>query len=318
MNALIGYTGLVGGNLRTQYKFDCEYNSKNIEDIRNKDFNLVVCAGVSGLKWYANKYPDIDLENINKLKENLHTIKCKKFVLISTVDVYKNPINMTEESTIEVSELHPYGYNRYELENWVKSNFNNYLIIRLPALFGNGLKKNFIYDLINRIPVTIIENKMKELKVLLNDNDYKFTKDLYHKTSYNNYNLIENISQEDKVKLLKIFSGIGFTSLDFTNSESIYQFYDLSYLWQHINIALSNNVTLLNLTVPPISSKVISKECMGFDFKNTTPLYIEYDIKTIHSDLFNAKNGYIFSREQVLQQVKSYIVSNNIKVEGRC
>ena len=36
------------------------------------------------------------------------------------------------------------------LENFVKKNFKNYSVVRLPGVFGQGLKKNIIYDLINK------------------------------------------------------------------------------------------------------------------------------------------------------------------------
>lgn len=43
--ALIGYTGFVGTTLLKQTKFDDFYRSTNINDIKGKKFDLVVCAG---------------------------------------------------------------------------------------------------------------------------------------------------------------------------------------------------------------------------------------------------------------------------------
>ena len=43
-NALIGYTGFVGGNILRQKPFKYLYNTKNIEDIKQKKFNLIVCS----------------------------------------------------------------------------------------------------------------------------------------------------------------------------------------------------------------------------------------------------------------------------------
>ena len=40
--ALIGYTGFVGSNLQAQIKFDDFYNSKNIQDIKDKEYDVVV------------------------------------------------------------------------------------------------------------------------------------------------------------------------------------------------------------------------------------------------------------------------------------
>jgi nucleoside-diphosphate-sugar epimerase len=149
MKALIGYTGFVGSNLIKQHYFHKKYNSSNINEIQNEKFNLIVCAGVSGTKWIANKYPDEDLKKIRKLLSNLSRVKCKKFILISTVDVYRKPHNVYENTPIETEGLHHYGKNRVLVEEFVKENFQDYHIIRLPAIYGDNIKKNFVFDLLN-------------------------------------------------------------------------------------------------------------------------------------------------------------------------
>ena len=82
-NALIGYTGFVGSNLAEQAPFEHLYNSKNIEEMNGEHFDTVVCAGVSAVKWLANKEPENDRANIAKLEATLASIKAKKFILIS-------------------------------------------------------------------------------------------------------------------------------------------------------------------------------------------------------------------------------------------
>ena len=54
-SALIGHTGFVGGNLRVARPFDVLVNSANVEELRGKSFDLVVCAGVRAEKWKANR-----------------------------------------------------------------------------------------------------------------------------------------------------------------------------------------------------------------------------------------------------------------------
>jgi hypothetical protein len=149
VRALIGNTGLVGGNLLKQTRFDRLFNSKNISEVRGNEFEYVICAGASGVKWKANREPEKDLENIKSLTDNLQSIKANKFILISTVDVYQSPLNVNEKSPILLEGLIPYGRHRRYLEEFVQNKFANHLIIRLPALFGHGLKKNFIFDLIH-------------------------------------------------------------------------------------------------------------------------------------------------------------------------
>lgn len=148
-SCLIGYTGFVGQTLLTQADFDDLYNSSNIETIQNKEYRLVICAAAPAVKWKANKDPQEDIDNINKLISSLRNVKAEKFVLISTVDVYANPVNVEEDSIIEPEKTEPYGRHRFYLEQFVVDNFDNHLIIRLPGLFGKGLKKNFIFDLIH-------------------------------------------------------------------------------------------------------------------------------------------------------------------------
>ena len=147
--ALIGYTGFVGSNLDSQTDFTHKYNSKNIADIDGEEFDVVYCAGVQAVVWWANQNAEEDLAQINNLMDHLRTIKAKKFVLISTVDVYPEPFNVNEDTDLSQVENCPYGENRLYVENFVKENFADHHIIRLPGLFGPGIKKNVLFDLLN-------------------------------------------------------------------------------------------------------------------------------------------------------------------------
>jgi hypothetical protein len=44
---------------------------------------------------------------------------------------------------------HAYGKHRLALENFIRMQFSSVLVVRLPGLFGPGLKKNVIYDLVH-------------------------------------------------------------------------------------------------------------------------------------------------------------------------
>tara|TARA_B100001250_G_C19814554_1_gene797593 strand:- start:4395 stop:4970 length:576 start_codon:yes stop_codon:yes gene_type:complete len=89
------------------------------------------------------------LNSINHLIECLIEAKINKLILISTIAVYPNPINVDEDSQIDNAKLNYYGQNRLNLELQLKKRFKT-TILRLPALFGNGLKKNVLYDLIHK------------------------------------------------------------------------------------------------------------------------------------------------------------------------
>lgn len=157
-DALIGYTGFVGGNLARQHEFDATFNSANIEQIEGRSFDLVVCAGAPAEKWKANADPDADFANIGRLIAALERVETEKLVLVSTVDVFARPIGVDENSEVKLTGLHAYGRNRRILEDAVAARFDA-TILRLPGLYGHGLKKNVIYDFLHDNQVSKIDSR---------------------------------------------------------------------------------------------------------------------------------------------------------------
>lgn len=151
-SALLGYTGFVGGTLQQQHRFDDFYNSSNIEQLAGKHYDLVACAAAPGVKWKANKEPEQDLASIHKLMAPFETLKAKKVVLISTVDVYQDPVGCDEDTPIDRAAGGAYGKNRLMLEDFLAARFDT-VVVRLPGLFGKGLRKNVIFDVLtnNRV-----------------------------------------------------------------------------------------------------------------------------------------------------------------------
>ena len=148
--ALIGHTGFVGGNLTADARYTHRYNSKNIDEIRDESFDLLVSAGAPAVKWKANKEPEADRAALARLMEPLATVRAAEVVLISTVDVYPRPVGVDERDVIAPEDCpQAYGRHRLELEAFFRERFGRVLIVRLPGLYGEGLKKNVIYDLLN-------------------------------------------------------------------------------------------------------------------------------------------------------------------------
>lgn len=148
-SGLIGYTGFVGSNLYLQRAFYYVYNSKNFHKMKGQSYGEIVCAGITANKWQANKAPETDRAKIKELQDVLATVSAKRFILISTIDVY--PVMQEKTETFDCHSVanHAYGTHRLAFEDFCRERFSNCFIVRLPGLFGNGLKKNLIFDLLN-------------------------------------------------------------------------------------------------------------------------------------------------------------------------
>ena len=244
--ALIGHTGFIGSNLKNEYLFKEYYNSKNIKNIENKNYDLIVSCGNSSLKWRANKNPEEDFKNIKQFIEHIKKVKVKKFVLISTIDVYENPSDVYEDSEFGNLEKNQYGKNRLYLENFVKSHFEDYLIIRLPIMYGYNLKKNIIYD-------------------ALNNNE-----------------------------------------LEKVNTEAQVQVYNVKNLMKDIFIALRNNIKILNIATEPLTVRELYKEVFNLNLDNSPCPNFKYDMKTNHSSLFGKKKDYMYTKIEILNELKQF------------
>lgn len=147
--ALIGHTGFVGSTLRRQASFDALYRSTDIDQIAGREFELLVCAGAPAEKWKANADPEADRANLDRLMGALDGVRADRAILISTVDVYATPRGVDEASDIVAEDAQPYGRHRLLLERYFADRFDA-VTVRLPGLYGEGLKKNVIFDLLNQ------------------------------------------------------------------------------------------------------------------------------------------------------------------------
>lgn len=302
VSSLVGYTGFVGSNLALANKFNHLYNSSNIVDSYDSAPDLLVYAGVTGTKYLANKFPEKDNAIIESAKENIKRISAKKVVLISTIDTFINPDGVDEDCqpTSEISFV--YGYHRRLLEEWIIANVQDYLIVRLPGIYGANLRKNYIYDMINPIPQALTPSKFKNLlkEESRLGNLYVLGEDGFYHPATN------EISVSPVVR--ELFRRIGFSALNFTDTRGTYQYYNLKYLWPHIQIALDNGLTLLNIATEPFKISELYRYVTGNDFDNEmdTPVAY-YNFKTKFCDLFFGRDGYIFTKEQVMKDIKSFI-----------
>ncbi|MDR1181342.1 MAG: hypothetical protein LBL13_05140 [Bacteroidales bacterium] len=300
---LVGYTGFVGSNLNTEHQFDGVFNSKNIKAAFGCNPDLCVYSGIRSEKFIAEADPKNDMVSIENAVENIKKINPKRLVLISTIDVFKNPNGMDETVTIDSNGLTAYGLNRYRLECLATNIVKDCHILRLPGLFGKNIKKNFIYDLINFLPSILNQTQFNEfsMKEPLISEHYHFFKPGFYKLE---------CTTNARLALREAFMRIGFSALQFTDSRAVFQFYNLNHLWKHIKITIENEIRLLHVAVEPVAVKDIYRLINGYEFVNE---FLEenkipnYNFRTKYDELFNGKKGYIFNKEQVLHEIIDFV-----------
>ena len=193
--ALIGYTGSVGKEiydlLDKEKNKIYTFNRENILTILNEEYDTVICSAPTSQKLKVN-LDLIDYESdLNNLCEMIKQVKTKNFILVSSQSILfeKNKYSDLQNKVLKtVSE--------FQLNNTI------YL---MDTLYGENLKKGFIYDVLNK-EWTIIKKevlyKYPELnncyKPIENSDFYQQIKslpdDLLNKLGY-----IENIYPNDKI-----------------------------------------------------------------------------------------------------------------------
>jgi hypothetical protein len=153
--ALIGYTGFVGSNLAAAYEFTDRYNTSNIELIRRRSYDLVVSAAGRADSHRINGDGAADRAEIEDYVSILSTVDTPQLVVISTVCIYPGQTSPDETTPLSTEGLTPYGANRLAMEQTLSGRFDT-LAVRLPQLYGLGLKKGIVFDLLNDYRVEYI------------------------------------------------------------------------------------------------------------------------------------------------------------------
>lgn len=146
--ALIGYTGFVGANVAAAHTFTDLYNSRNIGEIRGQSYDLIVSAANRADSHRINQHPADDLSEIDNYLAIVATVQAAKVIVVSTVCVYPGGTSPDETTPLSAEGLTPYGVNRLHAEQRLSEQFDT-LVLRLPQLYGIGLKKGIVFDLLN-------------------------------------------------------------------------------------------------------------------------------------------------------------------------
>lgn len=301
---LVGSTGFVGGNLMASHAFSAAYHSTDIQEGFGRANGLVVYAGVPAAMFLANADPEADLGLMRAARENLRRLSPRQVVLISSICVYADSRGKTEADEPAPEGLAAYGANRLQLERWVRQDWPDALIVRLPALYGKGLKKNFLYDMRTITPAMLTAAKYAELA-----GHSALVREGYADMGNGFYKLNGAV---EPGALREWFARAAFNALSFTDSRSVYQFYDLGCLWGHIQAALTAHLTTLNLATPPVSAAEVYRAVTGGEFENrlNKPPF-DYDMRTLHAELLGGAGGYLCTREEELEGIRAFLAQKD-------
>lgn len=315
MKALIGHTGFVGSNILKKADFDLLYNSENISDIHNQNLQMLVCAGAPGSMAEANKNKNFDRQNIDELVKSISKSRSQRLILISTIGVFEDFSAFNDETSEDFEMALAYGANRRYLEESIKNSATKTHIIRLPSLFGKGLKKNFIFDLLNPVPSFLTIEKFEQLEFLISHEDKKLLKfyEINLETGFFNLNRkLLNVSST-KDRLVRVLNDMRSTSIFFHSHKTTYQFYNLNNLWSDISKIIQNDIDIMHLSTEPVSTSDIFESFFFKDMPITDAHIHNENMISKNSHFWDSKNGFIKSKEEVLDQLSNFYLNESNK-----
>jgi nucleoside-diphosphate-sugar epimerase len=152
---LIGGSGLIGSAFKRHLnnnfiKFQ-SITRQNKKKFYGKKCDLLIDCNGNGSKRAGIENPFFDFNaSVLTVVENLTKINYKKYIYISTMQVYeglKNKNLSKEDFSIRYNKINNYGFNKLVAELYVKKYAKRYLIFRLPYVVGPGLSRNPFHDI---------------------------------------------------------------------------------------------------------------------------------------------------------------------------
>ncbi|MCL9997843.1 MAG: hypothetical protein NBV68_00530 [Erythrobacter sp.] len=306
---LIGHTGFVGSALLRQARFSTCYNSANIADIEGRAFGTLVCAAAPGSMLEANRAPERDKAAIDALIARLSRVEADRFVLISSIAVLADFAGGDDEGTSAYQRDLAYGRHRRALEAFVEERFPGSLVVRLPALFGAGLRKNFLFDLMNPVPSMLAQAKHAALLAALDGDLSGWLAALYAPDATTGLLKLDRPAlnaDPRRAALEAALDALGATATQFHHRETTYQYYAIDRLWQDIGIAWQAGVTHLHLAPEPLAAAVIHAAVTGRPMPETPARLHREDMRTRHAGLWGAGGPYQFAAADTLASLAAF------------
>lgn len=312
MDALIGRTGFVGGTLLRQRTFAAAYNRANIHEACEHSFETVICAAAPGSMFEANRFPEADTAAVEALIEHLDTLRTEHFVLISTIAVLADFASGADEATDDFQDDLAYGRNRRRLEVFCTQRFAHCTILRLPALFGPGLRKNFLFDVANPIPSMLTRERLNETCARLpSDLRDAFLK-LYKPDPRLDLMVVDRtavyrVPATIRTRIETILIDAGRSSLGFTNPNSEFQYYDMDGLSSDIARAQAAKCDLLHLAPEPVRAGTLFKYIKKHEMPEGNARLHHENMRTRHANLWQREGPYTANATEVMSAIKHFM-----------
>ncbi|NNC36697.1 MAG: hypothetical protein HKO02_04510 [Hyphomonadaceae bacterium] len=264
----------------------------------------------------ANRSPDVDWANVENLIGLLSTVTADTFILISSLAVFADPAGQDDENSSNFQKELAYGRHRRELEIRCEKFFKNCLIARLPALFGAGLKKNFLFDILNPAPTMLTDEWYQRLIEILPKAALDVMHDVYLYDAQSELHEINRTSlalHPGKYGFEKSLNEVGATAIAFHNKLSTFQYYNLDRLWADITRAKSAGLTCINLATEPLHATRIHETLLGDPMTDSDANLHHEDMHTRHADIWGLRGPYIESANHVLDELKQFYNLSKIK-----
>ena len=298
-DAIIGHSGFVGSNLVANGITGDLFNSANIGEFHSGIYQNVYCTGVPATMWRANNQPDLDAQNIDRLFDELRRGHFERLIVISTIAVFSDTSkpNLEEDETFET--VTPYGSHRRAFEMMCTDAFQKVYLIRLPSLVGSGLRKNFIYDLMNPAPTFLDKNAFIEVMDLLPSRLHALIKGLYRWSSeLSVYELdrdrLNQIADRNDLEAALVMAGVD--SKRFTNALSMFQFYGLENLAADIERCVAWELASLNICSEPLRATDICKMLTGSGYSNGIPHVVSQNVRSRFAHRWGNDSAYLYDK----------------------
>jgi len=235
----------------------------------------------------------------------------ERFVLISTVAVLAGFAASSEDDAAFESTT-AYGVNRRRLEVFVAERFPGALIVRLPALFGPGLKKNFLFDMMNPLPSMVPPAGRAQLEEAVGPALAPQLRALYPIDEALGLHVVNRAQLDGSGNRAALDAAVrqaGLSALRFTHPGSQFQFYDMGALWADIERGLAAGLPVLHLAPPPLSAGEVHLALTGAAMPDAGARLHREDMRTRHAALWGQEGDYIATPEQVLAQVRGFMAA---------